>query len=68
MASTLSDTECNLFVTLIKNKQHLGLLEREAEWLSNHHHCDEHLHKLGEDCNSCYSGDTISEKELNGKL
>ena len=61
MISTLSESESNLFITLIKNKQHVGLLERQAEWSSTHHY-EYHGCNNPDNCNSCYSGDTIHEK------
>ena len=61
MISTLSESESNLFITLIKNKQHVGLLEREAEWLSTHHHRSYGCNNP-DNCNSCYSCDTICDK------
>jgi hypothetical protein len=54
MISTLSESECNLF---IKNKQHVGLLEREAKWLSTHY--DSGYCRNGSYCMSRYSRDTI---------
>ena len=61
MISAISESEYNLFITLIKNKQHVGLLEREAEWLSTHHDRSYGCNNPGY-CNSCYSGDTICDK------
>ena len=65
ISTTLSESECNLFITIIKNKQHLGLLELEADWISRHdcagfpiNDC-ECSNKLN--C-SCYNGDYIFER------
>jgi hypothetical protein len=65
ISTTLSDSECNLFITLIKNKQQVGLLERDAEWLSRHDcagfpiiECE---YSNESDC-SCYNGDYIFER------
>ena len=61
MISKLTESECKLFITLIENKQHIGLLEREVEWLSTHHRIGDDCNNP-DNCNSCYSGDTIHEK------
>lgn len=63
MINTLSEEEGKLFISLIKNKQQLGLLEREAEWFSTHHYVGDCLKS---ECNSSYSGDT--DHEFNYRL
>ena len=62
MVSSLSESECDIFIRLIKNKQHVGLLERESEWLSTHHNHDSWC-RHPKECGSCYSYDTLSDKQ-----
>ena len=65
MISTLSESECNLFITLLKNKQYVGLLEREADWMSKHDGAGFPISECEcsnrPDC-SCYNGDYIFER------
>jgi len=68
LVKDLSDDESKSLIKIIKNKQTLGLLEREAEWLSTHHqagdYCKSHeRHGNPNHCQSSYSGDTISDFE-----
>ena len=60
---TLNESECKLFLSLIKKKQLIGLLQREAEWINTHHYvyeCDK-----SSCCSNCYSGDTEFEFKHN---
>jgi hypothetical protein len=60
---TMIESECKLFLLLIKNKQQLALLEREAEWFSTHHSISDTInHSV---CSKCYSGDTDFEFKCN---
>jgi hypothetical protein len=55
---SLTQDELRLIIIIIKNKQTLALLQREAVWLSTHVQgpCDGSV-----SCDSHYSGDTACE-------
>jgi len=54
----LTESERNVFAMILKNKNTLGFLEREAEWMSTHEYGP---HYGPNACNSHYSGDTECE-------
>lgn len=56
----MSETDQLALLVVVKNWTKLALLEREAEWRATHHDVGNYCgsKEKGNECDSCYSGDT----------
>ena len=58
LITELTDYEVPTIHNLVKNKQFVGLLQREVQWLNDHHRVGECTRSNESNCISSYSGDT----------